>query len=59
VPATVIGILASAGSKDPTVIIGTTIVATFAALIFGIAAVKMLERLPFFSVERNGKGEPS
>lgn len=59
VPATVIGILASAGSKDPTVIIGTTIAATLAALIFGIAAVKLLERLPVFSVERNSKGESS
>ncbi len=35
VPATVIGVLASAGSKDPTVIIGTTIAATFTALIAG------------------------
>jgi spore maturation protein A len=59
VPATVIGILASAGSKDPTVIIGTTMAATFAALVCGIAAVKILERLPVFSVERSSKGEAS
>jgi spore maturation protein A len=55
VPATVIGVLASAGSKDPTVIIGTTMAATFTALIAGIAAVKLLERMPVFSVERAGK----
>ena len=55
VPATVIGVLASAGSKDPTVIIGTTIAATFTALIAGIATVKLLEKLPVFSVEREGK----
>jgi spore maturation protein A len=55
VPATVIGVLASAGSKDPTVIIGTTIAATFAALIAGITTVKLLEKLPIFSVEREDK----
>jgi spore maturation protein A len=55
VPATVIGVLASAGSKDPTVIIGTTIAATFTALIAGVATVKLLEKLPVFSVEREGK----
>lgn len=59
VPATMIGVLASAGSKDPTVIIGTTIAATFTALIAGIAAVKLLERLPVFSVEREGKRKAS
>ena len=55
IPATVIGVLASAGSKDPTVIIGTTIAATFTALIAGVATVKLLEKLPVFSVEREGK----
>ena len=55
VPATMIGVLASAGSKDPTVIIGTTVAATFTALIAGIATVKLLEKLPVFSVEREGK----
>jgi spore maturation protein A len=55
VPATVIGVLASAGSKDPTVIIGTTIAATCTALIAGVTAVKILEKLPIFSVERDRK----
>lgn len=59
VPATVIGILASAGSKDPTVIIGTTIAATCTALIAGLTTVKLLERLPIFSVEREGRRKAS
>jgi spore maturation protein A len=53
VPATMIGILASAGSRDPTAIIGTTIAATCTALIVGITAVKLLERLPVFSIARS------
>ncbi|HTY63882.1 MAG TPA: nucleoside recognition domain-containing protein [Acidobacteriota bacterium] len=57
VPATVIGVLAAAGSKDPTVIIGATIAATFTALIAGIAAVKLLEKLPVFSIERGSRKE--
>jgi spore maturation protein A len=57
VPATMIGIMASSGSKDPTIIIGTTIAATCAALIAGISAVKILEKLPIFSAERGRKGE--
>jgi spore maturation protein A len=59
IPATVIGVLASAGSKDPTVIIGTTIAATFTALIAGVTTVKLLEKLPVFSVEREGKRKAS
>ncbi len=59
VPATMIGVLASAGSKDPTVIIGTTVAATFVALIAGLTAVKILERLPVFSVDRDRKRDAS
>ena len=59
VPATMIGIMASAGSKDPTAIIGTTIAATCTALIAGITAVKILEKLPIFSVERDQKRKSS
>jgi spore maturation protein A len=57
VPATMIGILASAGSKDPTAIIGTTIAATCTALIAGISAVKLLEKLPIFSIKREKEAE--
>jgi len=56
IPATMVSLLASAGSSDPTVIIGTTFAATAISLIFGIAAVKVLERLPFFSIERASEG---
>jgi spore maturation protein A len=59
IPATMISILASAGSKDPTAIIGTTVAATCAALITGVTTVKILERLPVFSVERDRKGKAS
>jgi spore maturation protein A len=59
VPATMIAVMASAGSKDPTAIIGTTIAATFLALIAGITAVKILERLPIFSASREPKGKSS
>lgn len=52
IPATMISIMASANSKDPTAIIGTTLAATFTALAVGIAAVKILEKLPVFSAAR-------
>jgi spore maturation protein A len=59
VPATMIGIMASAGSKDPTAIIGTTIAATCTALIAGITTVKILEKLPIFSITRDQKRKSS
>jgi spore maturation protein A len=59
VPATMIGVMASAGSKDPTAIIGTTIAATCIALIAGITAVKILEKLPIFSAARDNKRKSS
>jgi spore maturation protein A len=59
VPATMIGVMASAGSKDPTAIIGSTIAATGIALIAGISAVKLLEKLPIFSAARDGKRKSS
>jgi spore maturation protein A len=58
IPATMIGILASSGSKDPTAIIGTTLAAGFTAVVTGVTIVKILEKLPLFSVERiNRKGK--
>jgi spore maturation protein A len=60
IPATMIGILASSGSKDPTAIIGTTLAAGFTAVVTGVTVVKILEKLPLFSVERiNRKRESS
>jgi spore maturation protein A len=55
IPATVISIMASAGSKDPAAIIGTTIGATCCALIVGVTTAKILERLPIFSINRQRK----
>jgi spore maturation protein A len=48
IPATIIGVLATAGSKAPTVIIPTTIVATFAGAIAAVTTAKILQR--FFPV---------
>ncbi len=59
IPATMIGIMASAGSGDPTAIIGTTIVATFTAVVAGVTAVKVLEKMPVFSVIRDRKKRKS
>lgn len=59
IPATMIGIMASAGSKDPTAIIGTTVAATCTALIVGITTVKILGKLPFFSSSRDIKRKSS
>jgi len=60
IPATMIGILASSGSKDPTAIIGTTLAAGFTAVVSGVTVVKILEKLPLFSIERaKEKGKSS
>jgi len=50
IPATAIAILAAAGSKAPTQIIGTAFFATCCSTIAGIAAVKFFERLPMFAL---------
>ncbi len=52
IPATMVSLMASAGSTDPTAIIGTTFAATAISLVAGLAAVKLLERLPIFAVSR-------
>jgi spore maturation protein SpmA/spore maturation protein SpmB len=50
IPATTVAILAAAGSKNPTVIIGTAFFATCCSTIAGILAVKSLERLPMYAL---------
>jgi spore maturation protein A len=50
IPASMISLMASAGSKDPTAIIGTTLAATVIALVAGVTAAKLLEGLKYFSV---------
>ena len=49
IPATIIGVLAAAGSKNPTAIISTTIVATFCGAIAAVTTAKLLQR--FFPYE--------
>ena len=44
IPATMIGVLAAAGSKNPTAIIGTSIVATFIGTVAAVVAAKLLQR---------------
>jgi len=48
IPATIIGVLATAGSKAPTVIIPTTIIATFCGAIAAVTTAKLLQR--FFPI---------
>jgi spore maturation protein SpmA len=48
VPATAVNILAINGSKNPTAIVGSTLIATFCAALSAILAVKLLQRIgPF------------
>ena len=44
IPATIIGVLAAAGSKNPTAIIVTTIMASIAGVIAAVTAAKILQR---------------
>jgi spore maturation protein SpmA len=50
IPTTAIGILAVAGSKNPTAIVPTAFLATVCAACTGVFAAKVLERLPIFRV---------
>lgn len=57
IPATAVAILASAGSRDPTAIIGTALMATTCAAIAGVVSVKWLEKLPMFRVPGEARAE--
>ena len=48
IPATAVGVLAVNGSSNPSAIVGTAILATVCSTIAGIAAVKLLEKLPAY-----------
>lgn len=50
IPATTVAILAAAGSKNPTIIIGTAFIATCCSTLAGILAVKAFERLPMYAL---------
>ncbi|MCI0495642.1 nucleoside recognition protein [candidate division KSB1 bacterium] len=51
IPATIIGVRLSLGSKSPAEIIGTTIFASCCATIVAVTATKMLQRLPVFRMK--------
>jgi len=53
VPASIIAILAATGSKNPTIIIGPTILATSCSLLAAIVTVKILENVPYFSFKQS------
>ncbi len=57
VPASMISILASAGSREPTAIIGTTVASTMVALVAGVTVAKLLEKVPLFAADRGAKQE--
>ena len=48
IPATMIAVRVSAGSKDPFSIIGTTIMASATATVVGVTAAFLLGKLPIF-----------
>src|SRR4051812_16895820 len=48
IPTTAIAILAASGSKRPTAIVGTALMATLCAATVAIISVKLLQRLPIF-----------
>ncbi len=56
IPASMISLMASAGSKDPTAIIGTTVASTCIALVSGVTVAKLLEGVRIFSVSRAVEG---
>ncbi|MBU1707939.1 nucleoside recognition protein [bacterium] len=55
IPATVIALRASAGSTNPTSIIGTTIIATICSTVVGVISAKLLQRAKGYRMEaQNG-----
>lgn len=59
VPATAIALLAAQGSKDPTAIVGTALIATTFSTIAGIGAAKWLERWRVFQLRPVEGGQSS
>jgi spore maturation protein SpmA len=59
IPATVIALLASVHSKNPTAIIATTLAATAIAHIAAITAAKLLERSPMYRLPAQPAPRPS
>lgn len=57
IPATTIGVLAAAGSTNPTEIIGPTIIATTVSTIVAIIAAKTLAKLPRYQMGYGGQAK--
>jgi spore maturation protein A len=55
IPATMIGVLAAAGSQQPTAIIAPSILATFIGTVAAVAAAKLLQRLDPASAVKAGE----
>jgi spore maturation protein SpmA len=55
IPTTAIAILVAAGSKNPTAIVGTALLATLCAASVAIVSVKLLEKLPRFRIGKSGR----
>ena len=51
IPATIIGVRLSLGSKNPAEIIGTTIFASTCASIVAVTVTKLFQRLPIFKIK--------
>ena len=58
VPATAVAILAVAGSKNPTAIIGSAFLATLCSSAVGLIAVKCLEKLPRYRLPAASQAAP-
>ncbi len=56
IPATVIALRASAGSSNPTSIIGTTIIATICSTVVGVISAKLLQRAKGYRMEVQNDG---
>ncbi len=56
IPTTAIAILVAAGSRNPTAIVGTSLLATLCAASVAITSVKLFEKLPMFR-RAEGDGE--
>jgi spore maturation protein A len=54
IPATAIAVRAASGSANPGIIIGTSIVGATCATVAGVAAAKILQRLPRYRKDFEG-----
>jgi len=58
IPTSAIAFLAAAGSKNPTIIIGTALFATSCSTAAAVLAAKFFEKLPMFQIKSRGEQDP-